>query len=525
MAVGGSFLPHAAASQLPHSAAGGNVAVTQYRNGNAHTGQYTHETILNQSDVTVSKFGKRVSYPVDGQMYAQPVYVPHLTIRGKVRNVVFAATENDTVYAFNADATKTIAPLWETSLLPAGAAAVPGPCGDLLPVVGITSTPVIDLKTQTMFVVTYDLEHGIDVYRLHALNIVTGKDRSSPIVIRGSAPGTGAGSSNGRITFNAQLERQRDALVLANGQVYIAFSSFCDIGNYHGFIFSYSYSGSAFTRVKIYDDTPNGSQGGIWGSGGALAANSTGTLYYMSGNGTFDANTGGKDMGDSFVQLNASLQRTEYFTPFNQLCLAQGDVDLGSGDPLVLQSANVLIGAGKEGRPYVVSTAHMGGYTSDPQLQCGTSSADVTNIDKVQQELPPGTVAPCFMTPGYWNGGASGQSVYFTGQGSPTQAFAWSNGKLSAKPTSTTSDANGGDPIVSSDGTTAGTAVLWVLDGGAVLHAYDPANLSKEFWNSNQDPSRDGVSGYVKFTSPVVAHGRVFTGLSSSLAIFGLLPK
>src|SRR5450755_2434507 len=287
-------------------AAPANSAVTTYRNDNGRSGQYPNETVLNTSNVNVSDFGKRVSYPVDGQLYAQPLYVPNLTIGGSVHNVVFAATENDSVYAFDADATS--------------ARAVPNSavnCSDLTPVIGITGTPVIDTSTNTLYVVSYDDEGGNLVYRLHALNILTGQDKSPAIVLQGSAPGTGPGGSGGTVSFNAALNRQRAGLVLANGKVYIAFSSFCDNGNYHGWILSYTYNGSSFQQVNAYDDTPNGIQGGIWGGDAGLDADSTGNLYFTSGNGTFDANSGGSDYGDSFVRLNAALQVQDYFTPFN----------------------------------------------------------------------------------------------------------------------------------------------------------------------------------------------------------------
>jgi Malectin domain len=520
--------PQSAAADAPAThaldAAPPNTAVTTLRNDNGRSGQYANETVLNASNVNQSQFGRRVSYPVDGQLYAQPLYVPGLSTGGSTRNVVFAATENDSVYAFDADATSAVAPLWKRSLLPSGATAVPNSavsCADLQPVIGITSTPVIDTGTGTMYVVAYSDEGGNLVYRLHALDIATGNDKNPPIVIQGSVPGTGAGSSGGTVTFDPKLERQRVALLLANGRVYIAFASFCDIGSYHGWIFSYSYNGTSFQQVNVYNDTPNGIQGGIWGGDGALVADPSGNVYYASGNGTFDANTGGPDMGDSFVRLNASLQRQDWFTPFNQSCLSQGDQDLGSGGPLLLPAANVLISAGKEGRPYVVSTTSMGGYTADPNLVCGGTDVNRTDIDKVQQELPPGTVGPLFGTPAFCNC-PTGQFVYFAQVNGPTRAFTWSGGRLSTAPTSVTS-ANGGDPVVSSNGTAPGTAIVWNLDFGATLHAYDPTNVTHELYNSNQNASRDGLSGFVKFSSVMVTNGQVFVGLSASLAIFGLI--
>lgn len=509
----------------PARAAAADTAVTTFKNDVEHDGQFSNETILNQSNVNVTQFGKRVQYPVDGQVYAEPLFLPNLPVNGVTHNIVFVATENDSVYAFDADATSAIAPLWTASLLPAGATAVSSSvsgCGDLTPMIGITGTPVIDPSTDTLFVVSYDDEGGNLVYRLHALNAATGADKWPAIVLSASAPGTGAGSSGGTVSFNPATNRQRTALLLENGKIYIGFSSFCDIGAYHGWILSYSYSTTAFTFAGAIGDTPNGSDGGIWsGSGGAIAGDSGGNVYYASGNGTFDASTGGPDYADSYVRLNSSLQVQGYFTPYNQSCLSGGDQDLGSGGLLVLPSANVVISAGKEGRVYVDSTTAMGKFTADASLVCGGTDSTSTTIDKVQQELPPGTVGSLFSIPAFWNG-PSQQDVYFTQVNGPTREFSWSGGKLSTAPTSTSS-ANGGDPIVSSNGTSAGTAIVWNQDFGGELHAYDPTNLAHEFWNSGMNSSRDGLPGEVKYATPTVANGEVFVGLPAGLAIFGLL--
>jgi hypothetical protein len=508
------------------AAAPANTAVTTFKNDVERDGDFSNETILNESNVNSTQFGKRVQYSVDGQVYAEPLFLPGLTINGAVHNVAFVATENDSVYAFDADATSAIAPLWKVSLLPSGATAVSNNvsgCGDLTPEIGITGTPVIDSSTGTLFVVSYDTEGGNEVYRLHALNVLTGADKWPPIVIAGSVPGTGAGSSGGTVSFNAIKNRQRVALLLENGKVYVAFSSFCDIGPYQGWIMAYSYSTTAFTLANELDDVPNGSDGGIWsGSGGGIAGDPSGDVYYISGNGTFDANTGGPDYGDSMVKLNGSLQVQDYFTPYNQLCLSQGDVDLGAGGPLVLPSQNALISAGKEGRPYVVSTTSMGKYTADPNLVCGGTDSNNTTIDKVQQELPPGTVGSLFSTPALWTSSTGAQDVYFTQSNGPTRAFTWSGGKLSTAATSSSSG-NGGDPVVSSNGTTAGTGIVWDQDYGGELHAMDPTNLSHEYWNSSLNSSRDGLPGEVKYATPTVANGEVFVGLPAGLAIFGLL--
>jgi fibronectin type 3 domain-containing protein len=508
------------------AAAPADTAVTTFKNDVERDGDFSNETILNESNVNETQFGKRVQYSVDGQVYAEPLYLPNLTVNGATHNVVFVATENDSVYAFDADATSAIAPLWKVSLLPSGATAVSNSvsgCGDLTPEIGITGTPVIDPATDTLFVVSYDTEGGNEVYRLHALNVTTGADKWPPIVLSGSVPGTGAGSSGGTASLNPKTNRQRVDLLLENGKVYVGFSSFCDGGPYQGWILAYSYSTTAFTLANVYDDVPNGSDGGIWsGSGGAIAGDPSGDVYYISGNGTFDANTGGPDYGDSMVKLNGSLQVQDYFTPYNQLCLSQGDVDLGAGGPLVIPSDNVLISAGKEGRPYVVSTTNMGKYTADPNLVCGGTDSNVTTIDKVQQELPPGTVGGLFSTPTLWTSSTGAQDVYFTQVNGPTRAFTFSGGKLSTAATSSSSG-NGGDPVVSSNGTTAGTGIVWDQDYGGELHALNPANLAVEYWNSGMDSSRDGLPGEVKYATPTVANGEVFVGLPAGLAIFGLL--
>ena len=526
--AGGALFSATFARQTAYAAAT-NLAVTTFRNDNAHTGQYPNETALNTTNVNQSQFGKRVSYPVDGQVYAQPLYLPNLSIGGMVHNVVFAATENDSVYAFDSDQTSAVAPLWKTSLLPSGATAVPYAavsCGDLIPIIGITSTPVIDSSTNTMYVVAYSQENGNLVYRLHALDVTTGQDKSAPIVIQGSAPGTGPGTVGGVATFDPHLQRQRVALILSGGKVYIAFASFCDNGNYHGWVFSYTYNGSSFQQVNTYMTTPAGLQASVWGGDGALVTDNNGNFYIMTGNGTFNVNTGGNDVGDSFVHLNAQLQRQDYFTPFNQSCMNAGDQDLGSGAPLLLTGANVLIGGGKEGRAYVVSTTNMGQYTADPNLTCnGSAEENRTDIDKIQQELAPGVVGSLFSTPAFWNG-PNGQYVYFSVNGGPTKAFSWSNGKLSTTPTSTTAVSlgfTGGDAVVSSNGTTAGTGILWTIGSDTILRAYDASNLGNELYDSNQNASRDGLNGYVKYSTVAIANGKAFVGTAANLTIFGLL--
>lgn len=517
------------ATAIPDAAA---TAVTTYKYDNSVTGQNTHESTLTTSNVNTSQFGKRVSFPVDGQVYAQPLFMPELTINGNVHNVVIVATENDSVYAFDANATDPATPpLWQTSFLTNGATTptvndlLPGTgylCDDLTPNIGITGTPVIDPSTGTLFVVAYTLENGQLQYRLHALDLTTGLDKpGSPTLIEASAPGNSSDSVDGIVTFDPTHERQRSALLLANGQVYIAWGSFCDVTPYHGWILSYD--SQTLRQSGAFNDTPDGGLGGIWGSANALAADPTGNIYAITGNGTFDLNSGGRDAGDSFIKLDSGLHLLDSFTPFNQQCLEANDDDLGSGGPLLLPNTNEIVGAGKEGRIYVVDRGNMGQYTpaDDP---CGADLSR-TDIDHVLQESAPQTIGPLFSTPTYWNG-ANGEYVFFGGVSDTVKAYQLTGSQLAATPTSQTAQQfsyPGGNSVVSSNGAVAGTGVLWVLDSSATLHAYDATDLSQELYNSSTNADRDALDSYVKFTAPIVANGEVFVGTQTSLTIYGLL--
>ncbi len=498
-------------------------SVVMYKYDTSRTGDNPNETILTTSNVNSSHFGKRVSYPVDGQVYAQPLYMPGVTINGHAHNVVFVATEHDSVYAFDADATSAGAPLWKVSLLPPGATTVSNTainCGDIQPEYGITGTPTIDPATGTLYVVSNILLNGQNIYNFHALDITTGKDKVSTIQIQAVVKGTGDGSVNGKITFAPAQQHQRGALLFLNGYVYIMFGSHCDHDPYHGWILVYN--ASTLQRVAIYNDSHNGSRAGIWESGSGLAADSSGNVYFATGNGTFDLSSGGASAGDSILKMKLNtttslLTRESYFAPFNQSCLEQSDLDLGSGGLLLLPNSNNIVQSGKEGRIYVLNRASLGKYTPDPNLQCGTAEENRTDLDKVLQELPPKTVGGMWSTPAYWNG-PNGAYVYFAGSSANIKAFQLTNGKLSTSPTSQTPESfsfPAGNPVISSNGTTAGTGILWSVDPSARLHAYDASNLANELFSS-------ALPGYTKFSVPVVVNGEVFIGTSSTLEIYGI---
>jgi hypothetical protein len=521
----------AASAQTANHAAADNTAVTTYKEDNSHTGSHTTETILNTTNVNQNTFGKHVTYKTDGQVYAQPLYLPAVTIGGTSHNVVYVATENDSVYAFDADQTSAGAPLWHTSFLTSSSVVAPSntdvSCNDVVPKDGLTGTPVIDRSTGTLYVVALTKENGSFVYHLHALDIATGQEKAgSPTKIQATVAGTGAGSVKGKLKFNPQTQRQRTGLLLANGKIYIAWGSFCDNPPYHGWIMSYSYNAGKFQQVSVYTDTANSSEGGIWAVGGGLSADSNGNIYYTSGNGGFDANKKGVDYGDSVVRLNAQLKVQDYFAPFNQQCLSAIDGDLGSGGPLLLPDQHRLITAGKEGRVYVINTTDMGHYHT---IAKPCNNLKLTNVDRIVQELPAGTTGGLFSNVTYWSSASGQQYVYFSGTRDKVKAFSWdsnSSRRIATAPSSKSPEtfgATGSNPTISSNNGAAGTGILWTIDPAGILRAYDATDLNKELYNSNQDAARDSMGSHVKYTAPTVANGEVFVGLSDGLEIFGQL--
>jgi hypothetical protein len=360
------------------------------------------------------------------------------------------------------------------------------------------------------------------VQRLHALDISTGAEKpNSPVVIQASVAGTGNGSSGGTLTFDPLRENQRTAGLLANGVVYFGFSSHGDNEPFHGWVFGYN--ASSLQRAMVYCTTPNGDDGGVWMDGDGIATDSAGSLYFISGDGLMDANTGGSNYGDSFVKLSPSGTVQDYFSPSSQNTLNDQDLDLGSGGVLLLpdQGGNhphEMVSAGKNGTVYLVDRDSMGGYhSSNDQIV-----ERLTNIFPNNLGIEGGN----FSSPVYWNG-----NVYFAPVAGPVQAFKLTNGTLSTSPTSETSqtyDERGGTMSISANGSN-GNGILWALQtGGAgmpgILHAYDATDLTKELYNSSQAGSRDALDEWDKFSVPVVANGEVFVTSTSQLTIYGLLP-
>jgi hypothetical protein len=516
-------------------------AVLTYQYDNLRSGANTNETTLNPSNVNVNTFGKRHSFPVDSLVYGQPLYVPNLSIAGGVHNVVFVITENNSVYAFDADY-KISTPLWHTRV------DIPVPCSINQPVpksncnliylssvLGITSTPVIDLS-QGAHGAIY-VESRIDPnngptywHTLHKYDLATGTNMpGSPVKISGSAPGTGRDNVNGVITFNQRSEQDRGALLLSSGVVYVPFASINDAPVYHGWIFGYN--ATTMKREYVFNTTPNkssngggdGEQGGIWN--GTLEADANNVLFTTTGNGTWD-NTR-NDWGSSYLKLTpgtGKLTVADFFTP-RALAFNTQDVDLGSTAGILLPDQagsypHMLVGGDKSGAVYVVNRDSMGRYHSSG--------------DQILQELP-GAVGvhvnnagdcnaianDCnYGTPAYWNG-----NIYFSGVNDNVKAFAVANGQLSGpvSKSPTTYGFPGATPAVSASGTLNG--ILWVIEPiRSILHAYDATNLGNELYNSTQaSGGRDAMKSNVKFAPPTVANGKVYIGTKNALVVYGLL--
>jgi hypothetical protein len=514
------------------------AGVYTYHNDISRTGENIKEYALTASTVNHTTFGKRFSCTVDAAIYAQPLWVANLMIGGASHNVVFVATERDTLYAIDAD-TSPCSILWKTgaggvnSLIPPGESSVTSgdvSCGDLQPDIGITGTPVIDLATNTMYLVTKTKTTGTSMIhqRLHALNIATGAEKfSGPILIAATVPGTGNGSTGnpGMVSFDASLDGQRSALLLENGHVVIAWASHCDFGPYLGWVMSYSANGATpLTLEAAFNTSPNGILSGVWMSGGGPAADAGGNIYFATGNGSFDANTGGTSYGDSIVKLGppaaGAFPVLSYFAPLDQATLENNDTDLGSGGLLLLPDLpsgahkQLLVQAGKDGRIFLADRTSLGGF----------NSASNNVVQQVDGQIPGGI----WGSPAYWSGHVFYGPV--SGNLIALSFNAGGTGLLSATSTSQSTNGYGypgPTPSVSASGTTNG--IVWTLDntvGNQVLYGYDATDLSKELYDTTQAAGgRDTGGAAVKFSVPTVANGKVYVGSQNALTVYGLLPN
>ena len=511
---------------VPHILA--QTSVLTQHNDISRTGQNLSETILTPATVSEGDFGKIFTLPTDGQVLAQPLYVPDLTIAGAAHNVVFVETENDTAYAFDADSGGT--PLWQASMLTPAHGAAPGatvePASDTgcedLPQYGITGTPVIDPASGTIYLVSVSFENNYAVQRLHALSITTGAEKfGGPVVISASIAGTGTGSSGGLIKFDPKWENQRAGLLLANGTVYIAFGAHCDFGPFHGWLMAYN--ASTLAQTSVFLTTPNGEGSGLWMGGSGLAAdveNGETRMFLATGNGTYDATTPYKtntvDYGDDILRLNLSngISVADAFTAKDQAARVASDTDLGSGGALILPDQpgpypHLLVQTGKGNEIFLVNRENLGGYST-------TANNVVQELDNQDTYL--------WGMPAYWNG-----NIYTWTAIDYLKQFSLSNGLLSQTPIATglyqTTTGLGSTPSISANGTTG--AILWVVDWSQypqVLYAVDATNVANTFWSSATNPTRDSAGPNVKYSVPTIANGKVYVAGTASVMVYGILP-
>lgn len=488
------------------------------------TGVNSHETTLTPANVNASKFGLLRTLPVDGLVDAQPLYLSKLTAGGTARNIVYAATENDSVYAFDADSG---AQIWKHSVL--GANEQPSDdhsCGQITPQIGITSTPVIDRGAGphgTIFVVGMSLDKSGGYHqRLHALDIATGAELHTPTEIHASYPGNGANSSSGKVIFDPGQYAERAGLLLMNGAIYLAWTSHCDEDPYTGWLMSYSES--TLQQTSVLDVTPNGSEGSIWMAGSGIAAGPFGSIFVLDANGTFDTTLDAKgfpingDYGNGFLNIataNNKLSVAGYFEDMNTVSESNSDTDLGSGGALVLPDIKddagkvhqLAVGAGKTGNIYVVNRNAMGRFNPH-------------NDNAVYQEID-GQIGGVYSMPAYFN-----NTVYYAAVSDSLKAFPIRNARLATSPAMQSANSfpyPGATPSVSANGTTNG--IVWAVENNsrAVLHAYAASTL-EEIYNSNQAANgRDNFGSGNKFISPMVIDGKVLVGTPNSVAVFGLL--
>ena len=510
----------------------GQITTSQY--DNARTGANLKETALTLKNVNTNGFGKLFTLNVDGDVYAQPLFLPHLSIAGKgEHDVLFVATEHDSVYAFDA-AAKPATPLWKVSftnssrrISPVAAESVN--CPFISPDIGITSTPVIDPQSGTLYVLARTAE--IDAagirrswQRLHALNVLTGEERfGGPVVIRASmkSPSSGAfGLFQGSVEFGALRENPRAALTLANGAVYLTWASSCDVGPYHGWIMAYD--ARTLRQTGVLNTSPDAEESGIWQSDTGPAVDSSGNLLVSTGNGKFDANSGGRDYGDSLLKIatgRSGLNVSDYFTPSEQAELNATDGDLGSGGPLIIPEqpgsrAHLVVVGGKGAVIYVVNGDRMGKF------------APGNNPHAVQTIKVGGGIMGA---PAYWNG-----HLYYFPSDDVLKDFAVQGGRLSPEPVVRGKYKivdPGATPSISANG--AQNGIVWVLetkgwrsaDRPAVLTAYDARNVAHEIYDSEQNRGRDRAGTARRFVLPVVAKGRVYVATSGEVDVYGLLSR
>jgi hypothetical protein len=500
------------------------ITTSQY--DNLRTGTTLAEKFLTPQNVNANQFGKLGVFRVDGAVYAQPLFIPSLEIPAKGKHdVLFIATEHDTVYAFDADRPND-PPLWQVSLLDKKLGTTPvsaraAQCPFIRPEIGITSTPVIDLKTGTLYVLARTMaEHlvGDTEYfqHLHALAITTGVEKfGGPKLITASVPGKGAGSSSGQVRFDPLFENPRAALLLVSSTLYLSWGSSCDVDPYHGWLMAYG--AETLEQKAVLNVTPNGSEGGIWQSDTGPAADATGNIYVPTGNGTFDASSGGKDYGDSILKLalaGSSIEIRDYFTPYNRSQLSDADADFGSSGPLVLpdqpgSQRHLLLQPTKGGMIYLIDRDQMGKFNAQGDAV----------LDRIRMS------GGGYGAMAYWKG-----HVFFACSDDYLRDYAIANGHIVLSKASSIKFENpGATPAISANEND--NAIVWAVatktwdgaDRPAIVYAFDANNITHPIYTSEQNSKRDRGALATRFVIPVVANGRVYVAARGEVDVYGLL--
>jgi hypothetical protein len=485
------------------------IDVLTQHNDPARTGSNLSETILAPSNVSPERFGMLFRRVVDDQVYSQPLIVTNVNVAGGTHDVVFITTVNNSVYAFDANDASASAPLWHVNFgTPPNLYDGSFGCTDINGKMGIVGTPVIDKAGGTLYVVALTRVRKSWVQRLHALDLSTGVDLpGSPVAIEAPA-------------FDALMQNQRPALVLANGQVYIGYASHCDKDPYHGFLIGYD--AKTLRRTGVFNTTPTGTEGSIWQSGQAPAVDEKGNIYFVSANGSWDGKT---NFSESFIKLDPQLRMLDYFTPTNHFYLDSTDADLDSSGAMLVPGTHEVIDGGKEGVLYVVDTDKMGHLGDEHAIQ--HFQATGSHLHSIV----------------YWNSAKAGRMLYMWGQKDHLRAYRFDGEQLNPTPFAIRPEANEGHPgamlSLSADGNKDGilwaaihaTGDSWHESRPGILHAYDADNIQRELWNSLENPQRDDCGNYSKMAPPTIANGKVYlasfgtrnTG-SGQLCVYGLLP-
>lgn len=517
-----------------NTARSASLNVLTNRGNIARNNANLEESILTTANVNPAQFGKLFERSVTGDIYAQPLYVSGLDIPGKgTHNVVFAATEHNRVYAFDADDPQAASPLWQDDFgdpFTANLSTDDVWGGED----GVLSTPVIDLASETLYVVAHhngtasSTPPNKPYHDLHALDLMTGAEKfGGPVAIQVSVPGNGWGSSKGTITFDSNKQLQRAGLLLLNGVVYVAFGSTHDDYPAHGWIVAYS--ADLKTQTAVLNMTPGIGLGGIWQAGSGIASDGT-NLFVSTGNGSYNGLT---DFGDSVVKLSPSLSVLDWFTPSDECYLNEYDKDMGSTGPVLIPQADEVLAGNKLGLLYVLKQSNLGKFVPNQSCQVPSDPEDNPQIPQ-WAEVGSGEI---FNTPIYWNSRQLGPVIYTWSTSDSAKSYKLVDGliPLPVTPLSTSAAQAPATPsdtlILSANGDQPGSAILWGAQDSSqcahcgILRAWDATDLTKELWNSDANASRDSYGNIAKFDSPTIVNGKVYVGtFSNRLDVYGLLP-